>query len=545
MRKKTGGKGFSRLISLGLFLLLAFSAYKVYDHSRAFNVVQVSYLDGDYRPVNLPFIAGDGVFSVNFTTNRETLGLNFFARDCITWASLNGEVFLETDCTPCAHCGGISGQGSFTAGEYNILALRVVNLGRLPYFFVENSDTGFIWRLTLILSVLGLTYSIILFAGGKCWEDIIPPIKKRLVRDKALYAMLLVALILQLTLAPHVQRSRDLENGMMQAENLLHKRDLNLARLDPDYKSYNEHEYMSKPPGAYLYFFTLLRLLFGFTHVYTQVLVKVPAILAHLLLGYLIWDMLEGRVREGIRPIFTAAYLFNPIVLMMVAGLGKHDPLPVALLILGLKCFDKRFGLFFGLSLVTKQFAGFMTPWLLFRRKGVYHLLVAGLVFALMTSPFLLNDPVTFIDRLIRTHSEKDPKGISWMTGLEEWGIVDALALSKYFLLAYFMILFIVGWRVRLSGFEAVLFTYSLFIPFSKVVYEQYVYWTLPFLLLLAAWRGSVLYGLGYVVGSVAMVLAMYEGHFALESMMLEAGVLIAIFYSIVCVKILLDSRKM
>lgn len=500
-------------VSIVLVILLLFSLFQVYRHTKAFEVSGVLYSeDGEhFRPVDMPLFKDEGFLMINFTSDKQRINPYFYAIACVKEVRLNRGVIYSGPCVSGAEWRKVcEGLGFYPDTEKtNIMSVEigkgVVDVGKRPnYFFVENEDNGVMWR---ILSFSLFAVLIVLGWMRLTGRDIrleIGLVCNKILSNKSLVLLLAVSLTIQLLVSAS-GKSVDVDNWILWTENLIHKKDFNRTSISPDYYYIREVSYLNKPPGAYLYPFFILRLLFGFTSTYAQQLVKLPAILGNLLVGYAIWKILEGKkFEEKILVLATSLYLFNPGVILQGAYLGKHDSLTIALLLLAIKNIDKgRFSIYYGMSVVSKQFPLLILPWLLIQKKMFKKLFYSAMFAILLTLPFLIPDPLFLIERMITTHTEKLPLGISWMTNLVHIRPPDAILFSKIMLVIYFTAIILTAYRFKTDGFSNAALVYCLFLVFSKVVYEQYILWTMPFLLLVYFNRKMIAPLTAFVVASI------------------------------------------
>jgi hypothetical protein len=521
------------LAALCAILVLAFSLHQVSESQKAFDVSSVRYSkDGmAYRQINLPFFADDGIFIINFTTDKKDLSLNFFVSDCIEYGSMNGETFYQGECSVCKHCHGIRGGGVFEPGRVNTLILKTMALSSQPFVIVENSETDFIWRALAILAAIALVVLAYEKAAGREIQRDIYQLYSKARSNKAITLVLVISLATQLFVSQWGQ-SRDVRDWMVRTEDMIHKSDWHFTKLAPDY-SYSESWNMGKPPGAYLYLFIPLRLLFGFSHVYSGYLVKLPPIFGTLLVGFLIWSLLKGRVKDKRIPLIASAmYALNPAVIVVSAYLGKHDSLTIGLMLLALRNIsNSRFIPYYGLSVLGKQFPALIAPWLILQKRHAKQTLLAALVFALLASPFLLDDPVLFLERLVLTHTEKAPKGLSWLNYLQPLGEANALTVSKALLAFYILALILIALATEADAYASSAIVFTLFVVFSKVVFEQYIIWAIPFLIITYFATGKKTVMAAFIVGSASCIVNSEDYHLLPDDLLNVWSIMLAVSF--------------
>jgi len=229
---------------------------------------------------------------------------------------------------------------------------------------------------------------------------------------------------------------------------------------------------------------------------------------------------------ERARAAGMALYFLNPLVLYNGAFYGRFDSLPLALLLFAWNRLSPRTGgrsgrlaLPFSLAVALKTFPIFLLPYLiarLGRRRGGRLALAAVLTPLVISLPYLLHDARRFLYIVFVYDSTKGPRQFSWQVILLNLGMSErAATVVSYGLLALFALAIILPLTPTLSlrgrgrtplllspsarergdrgvralpdpyVYAAVVFT--LFLLLSKVVYEQYLLWPLPFLAVLAA----------------------------------------------------------
>jgi hypothetical protein len=506
-RKKNGNV--ELWIALFAILALVGSLYKVDESMGAFHVENVAYSKNgtDFRLIDLPFFANDGYFIINFTTNKKDLRLNFFVGDCIEYGAMNGQKFYQGECTPCKHCRGVRGAGTFDENKVNTLYLKTKTISSRAFVIVENSENDFIWRSLSIIAVLTLIVVAFEKAAGREIREDMSGIYSKAIKNNAIVSLLILSLAIQLFVSQWGQ-SVDVRDWLVRAENMVHKKDWSFMKLDPDY-SFSEAWYMGKPPGAYLYFFIPLRLLFGFNHIYSFYLVKLPPIFGTLLVGYMIWRVLASRIKSRRIPVIAAGmYALNPGVILVSAYLGKHDSLTIGVLLLALANLGMcKFIVYFGLSILGKQLPALMAPWLILQRKQFKETLLAILLFLLLVLPFLIDDPVLFFERLIMMHADKSTIGLSWIVYLDSLGAANVLFISKILLALYLLTITLVAFGTKTDAYVAGAVVFALLVTFSKVVLEQYIMWALPFLIIAYFCTKKKSAMAAFVVGSVSSII--------------------------------------
>jgi len=235
-------------------------------------------------------------------------------------------------------------------------------------------------------------------------------------------------------------------------------------------------------------------------------------------------------------------YFLNPLVLYNGAFYGRFDSLPLALLLLAWTRLSAGAGgrsgglaLPFSLAVALKTFPIFLLPYLiarLGRRRGGRLALAAVLTPLVVALPYLLHDARRFLYIVFVYDSTKGPRQFSWQVILLNLGLNERTAtVVSYGLLVVFALAIVLpllplittfslkgrgrthllpptfslkgrgsrspssavrgrgdgGVRALADPYVYAAVTFTLFLLLSKVVYEQYLLWPLPFLAVLAA----------------------------------------------------------
>ncbi|MFH0863087.1 MAG: hypothetical protein V1875_08685 [Candidatus Altiarchaeota archaeon] len=536
--RRNRGIGLDNAMIALVAVIFATSVFLAYRHEQAFRITSVEYSrnGSPYRDAPMPFWGGDGTFIINYTTNRESIRLIFFANDCVQEIEIEGKRVYEAECTHCKDCSGLGARMAVNPNTANTIKVKTKNLDDLPAFFIENAESSLVARVSAISSFICLLGMIWIRSRGEMLREFLQKAFKALSTNRYMAAVIILSFAVQLTLAVSTTRSQDVQNWVVWTESLFHNGRLDLTSLHPDFR-YIENLYMNKPPGAYLYPFAIIRALFGFSHVYLLYLTRLPPILGTLIAGYAIWDIL--RPIGGKSAIIAAsAYLLNPAVWVEAAVQGKHDALTIAFLLLAVKNLEKgRFPIYFGLSVLGKQFALFCLPWIIMGRRMLKPAVYAGTIFIILALPFLAYNPLLFIKRMIVTHTEDMPNRLSWMSTVGLDANNEGVLITKAFLALYFIMLMAGAHFIKTDEYRSTAIVYCLFILFSKTVQDQYFLWTLPFLLLAHFSHRRLILPAAYVVGSLSILFSFEGTQFTLGPDYQKIwNMLIAVAYLAACI---------
>ncbi len=233
------------------------------------------------------------------------------------------------------------------------------------------------------------------------------------------------------------------------------------------------------------------------TGVSFTILGKLPIVGADLLATVLIVRALRLRgAGQRAQAVAAALFFLNPLVLYNGAFYGRFDSVCVALLMVAFAAsarrpFTWRFSVAYALSIAAKTFPVFLLPWLLRRgRVGAVRVLacVVVVLFA-VAAPYIITSPRAFFTDLLYS-ADKLPGALSWQVALHGLPAATQVDVGNVLLGVFVLAAIAVAFCVEDFTLAAAA-TMVLFLLFSKQVIEQYLIWPMPFLVLLAAGRGS------------------------------------------------------
>ncbi|MFC2162316.1 hypothetical protein ACFLRF_01425 [Candidatus Altiarchaeota archaeon] len=501
---KIKGIGLPNLLIISLLsILFSFSALQVADHGLGFSITSASfrprslpgwYLKGDgdpgFLPINLPSF-DRGYYLINFSSDENTVDVRMYTypNSCIGKVYLDGIILSEY---PCSTNISMSLEGLGGGGAYHMLALetRKVETDEAweevnGFLQIERAGTDFFWRVSALLCLSSIIWFLFLAMRGVSLAGYISKSAALLRDNRHISLMIVCAIIIRLLIMPSYM-SVDLRYwALIFTENLVHKSSLDFTVLDPEYTVFHSECFMSHPPGWTPYSMAIIRLLFGFNWIYLTYLTKLPPLIGDLMIAYVIWSVGKAKMRSSHLHLILAVFLFNPAFIMNTAYQGKADSLCLGFLMLAVKNIKKkRFSVYYALSLVCKQLPIFLLPWFLFNQRIFKKLAYAGLIVLLLLSPYLYYDPILFFDRMTKTHLFKTPEGFTWINNLKGWSSGQIIELTSNLFLAYLMLVILISLYPKTRKYHAGALVYGLFIIFNRVVYEQYLLWTLPFMLM-------------------------------------------------------------
>jgi len=305
------------------------------------------------------------------------------------------------------------------------------------------------------------------------------PTRRRQAAPIFVAVLLLGALIIRLALLP-LTAGNDFRAFDILAALSLHGRDVYALRLS---------HHLGTLPWTYfpllLHIFAALQWVAMHTGWPFRILGKLPIVAADLAVGLLIYTALRRRGRgEGAALCGMALYLYNPFVLYNGAFYGRFDAIALAFLLLALESYRTRlFALAYALAIAAKTFPLFLLPLLALGRdrQRPRRLILACALVPLLALPELVTDPRGLL--AIFDYVRPNFGRLSWYyfpleTHLLSEAHVFQLAHTVMWLYPVSLLLLLRGsLYVKAAG------CFVLYLIFNQVVYEQYLLWPLPFLI--------------------------------------------------------------
>jgi uncharacterized membrane protein len=245
---------------------------------------------------------------------------------------------------------------------------------------------------------------------------------------------------------------------------------------------------------AYLPLFLYLELPFIWlglhAHISFTVLGKLPVMAGDILTAMLIAAYLHERGHgDGGMALGAASYFLNPLVLYNGAFDGRFDAFCVGLLLLALRYYtrDRLRGwalpLLYALAVAAKTYPIFILPWLLIRAPRWRLRILTALLVVLggLSLPYLLRSPAQFLYDIVLYNGHRLPSGQTWQNVVRSYLPREVVRVLSYPLLALFGSALVLLTELDLLTYCTV--AILLFLLLSKIVYEQYFLWALPFLI--------------------------------------------------------------
>jgi len=238
-----------------------------------------------------------------------------------------------------------------------------------------------------------------------------------------------------------------------------------------------------------------------------DLLLKTPAILSDVAIGYLIW-LIGGRTARASK-ISLMAWIFNPYVITMGSVWGVFDSIAAMFLLLSIYFFQNaRFslsGTSLAMGVATKLFPAIaffpaLFYLLLTKRSGLLPYVSSFLITIVITlsSAFVFPHGIDYLSRLLIGRSSPNYggtpffSGLTWMLIFNEYSLptsIPIFLLILPILLVFFMLVF----RKSLNKpnivfpFMSVAFL-AVYVSYPSIN-PQYAIWILPMLAVLLIWK--------------------------------------------------------
>jgi hypothetical protein len=310
-------------------------------------------------------------------------------------------------------------------------------------------------------------------------------LRERVVRDPWFAAMIVAGVLVRLVLIP-ITHGNDFVVWDKASAATLHG--VNIYEHPPEAVS---------GPFAYFPLFVYLELPFQWLAQHTAisftVLGKLPILAGDLAtVGLLVRELRERGLAPKVVTLAGAAFFLNPLVIYNSAWYGRFDTLGCALLLAAYRGLRRgpaggaRTALYYALAVAMKTFPGFALAGVIKAARGFRRqLLVILVVVLLVLSAPYLGTPHALVRQIVFWDAGKTPRGLAWQHVLLNITDAQGAKIVSYGLLVVFALATIALAReLDLDCYIA--FVLVLFIVCSKLVFEQYLIWPLPWLVLLA-----------------------------------------------------------
>ncbi len=320
-----------------------------------------------------------------------------------------------------------------------------------------------------------------------------PWLSLSLLRDRAALspavpALMLAALALRLVLLP-LDDGNDFRAFATLARATLHGQDV--YGMSYSYLRTHLHSLSWTYFPLCLHIFTALSYLAQQTGWSFYLLGKLPMVVADLAIGWLLFAALRRRGHsERVALLGMCLYLFNPLVLYNGAFYGRFDTIALAFLLLAMEYYDTRlFAPAYALAIAAKTFPIFLLPLLALGRdrQRPRRLALAGLLVLLLSLPYIVTDPQGLFSRVVANNVHPivylQLGRISWYALLyaNHWMTMNQIMLLARFTSVLYAAALLAFLRKPL--YIKAVACFMLFVLLNRTVYEQYLLWPLPFLI--------------------------------------------------------------
>jgi hypothetical protein len=243
-----------------------------------------------------------------------------------------------------------------------------------------------------------------------------------------------------------------------------------------------------------LHLFTALTYLAVHTGWPFRVLGKLPMVAADLAVGLLLYAALRRRGHsERVALLGMCLYLFNPLVLYNGAFYGRFDTIALAFLLLALEYYDTRlFAPAYALAIAAKTFPIFLLPLLALGRdrQRPRRLALSVLLVLVLSLPYIVIDPLGLFSYAVANSVHPlvniaQLGRLSWYRLLYDyhWMTIDQIALLAR-ITSVLCVAALLAFAHRPLYVKAAA-CFMLFVLLNRTLYEQYLLWPLPFLIIL------------------------------------------------------------
>ena len=242
-------------------------------------------------------------------------------------------------------------------------------------------------------------------------------------------------------------------------------------------------------PWAYLplclHLFTALEWFAEHTGWPFRVLGKLPIVAGDLLVGCLVYAALRRRgSSERVAVAGMALYLFNPLVLYNGAFYGRFDAIALAFLLLALEYYYTHwFAPAFALAISAKTFPLFMLPLLaLGRDRQAPHRIILSCTLVLaLAVPYIITEPDKLLSHLFYNRASFGRLSWYYLFLSTRW-LSKPEVITVAHITTYIYPVILLAFVHRPIYMKAAL-CFTLYLVLNHVVYEQYLLWPLPFLI--------------------------------------------------------------
>ncbi len=223
---------------------------------------------------------------------------------------------------------------------------------------------------------------------------------------------------------------------------------------------------------------------------------RVIFLVCHVTIGWLIFWYIWKKNSLTFAIVGASFWLFNRWTLY-VLRIVHLEPLAILFLVLSLLCLRKKFYtacILFGCSLAVKQIAIFLLPLYViygYRREdglkakwnALKALIATSIVPAVISIPFLLNEPEGFVKSILFSVSRKGEANLGDEVEAPSYDMLIRMngLPAKFLLFGLMILVYRCMYRRFASPFTLALMILFIFSDFHSVFFPQYIVWSLPF----------------------------------------------------------------
>jgi len=246
-------------------------------------------------------------------------------------------------------------------------------------------------------------------------------------------------------------------------------------------------------PPLYLYTLAFVILIIG-VNTFTFEMAKIFLIVFNFLLAFLLYYMIKSYFGHKLALFSFNWFLLNPSTLGVVFG-GYHENFMLLFVVLGYLMFSRNrltiSGILFGLALLVKPTAGvYMIPLIIWGIKKrsfntVRIWILSGLVFFIVSLPFLMIAPLEYVTDVFLVHSSRTDPSMSLYTYL-----FTDLSPTIFPFIIQILIFTLIGGLIFYKKnlfepyevIELILPFMTLFLAFNRILFPHYIPNIFPFL---------------------------------------------------------------
>ena len=296
--------------------------------------------------------------------------------------------------------------------------------------------------------------------------------------------------------------------------------------------------YINMPPVFAYVLYLFVYPVINFSN-YSCVFLKLPGIISDVACSVVVYLIVKNRFEskdlvKNAPLIAMSLFLFNPAFIFATSIWGKWDDslLTLFLLLIIYQRGDYKEGVFYAFAILCKLQAVILIP-ILIRTRGFFKLVLSFTVtFFLLLVPFISQLGLLYEKIVSKTIRENytitiNAYNLWWLFNSSGWGKEWYLSpndTTTYFLLSprqIGVLLFTVisvlvifylkkyDYKIKIICFSSFFLYFTFFVFFTRI-HERYLYYCLPFLVLLVTYQLERKFLVSYIILSITFFLNMY-----------------------------------